>query len=100
MIAGAEEVINCGDAGQEGELIQRWVMQKALCKCPVKRLWISSLTEESIREGFNSLKDNSEFQRLYEAGLARAIGDLSCCKTLLPHLLSALSATISLPNDQ
>lgn len=75
LIAGAEEVINCGDAGQEGELIQRWVMQKALCKCPVKRLWISSLTEESIREGFNSLKDNSEFQRLYEAGLARAIGD-------------------------
>ncbi len=75
LIAGAEEVINCGDAGQEGELIQRWVMQKALCKCPIKRLWISSLTEESIREGFNSLKDNSEFQRLYEAGLARAIGD-------------------------
>lgn len=75
LIAGAEEVINCGDAGQEGELIQRWVMQKALCKCPVKRLWISSLTEESIQEGFNSLKDNSEFQRLYEAGLARAIGD-------------------------
>ena len=75
LIAGAEEVINCGDAGQEGELIQRWVMQKALCKCPVKRLWISSLTEESIREGFNSLKDNSEFQRLYEAGLSRAIGD-------------------------
>ena len=75
LIANATEVINCGDAGQEGELIQRWVMQKALCKCPVKRLWISSLTEESIREGFNSLKDNSEFQRLYEAGLARAIGD-------------------------
>ena len=75
LMANATEVINCGDAGQEGELIQRWVMQKALCKCPVKRLWISSLTEESIREGFNSLKDNSEFQRLYEAGLARAIGD-------------------------
>lgn len=75
LISTADEVINCGDAGQEGELIQRWVMQKALCKCPVKRLWISSLTEESIREGFNSLKDNSEFQRLYEAGLARAIGD-------------------------
>ena len=75
LMATANEVINCGDAGQEGELIQRWVMQKALCKCPVKRLWISSLTEESIREGFNSLKDNSEFQRLYEAGLARAIGD-------------------------
>ena len=75
LILTADEVINCGDAGQEGELIQRWVMQKALCKCPVKRLWISSLTEESIREGFNSLKDNSEFQRLYEAGLARAIGD-------------------------
>lgn len=75
LIAGAEEVINCGDAGQEGELIQRWVMQKALCKCPVKRLWISSLTEESIREGFRSLKDATDFQRLYEAGLARAIGD-------------------------
>ena len=75
LMGTATEVINCGDAGQEGELIQRWVMQKALCKCPVKRLWISSLTEESIREGFNSLKDNSEFQRLYEAGLARAIGD-------------------------
>ena len=75
LMANATEVINCGDAGQEGELIQRWVMQKALCKCPVKRLWISSLTEESIREGFNTLKDNYEFQRLYEAGLARAIGD-------------------------
>ena len=75
LMSTATEVINCGDAGQEGELIQRWVMQKALCKCPVKRLWISSLTEESIREGFNSLRDNSEFQRLYEAGLARAIGD-------------------------
>ncbi len=75
LIAGAEEVINCGDAGQEGELIQRWVMQKALCKCPVKRLWISSLTEESIRDGFRALKDANDFQRLYEAGLARAIGD-------------------------
>ena len=75
LIANATEVINCGDAGQEGELIQRWVMQKALCKCPVKRLWISSLTEEAIREGFNALKDALEFQHLYEAGLARAIGD-------------------------
>ena len=75
LIAGAEEVINCGDAGQEGELIQRWVMQKALCKCPVKRLWISSLTEESIRDGFRTLKDANDFHRLYEAGLARAIGD-------------------------
>lgn len=75
LIVGAEEVINCGDAGQEGELIQRWVMQKALCKCPVKRLWISSLTEESIRDGFRTLKDANDFQRLYEAGLARAIGD-------------------------
>ena len=75
LIAQADEVINCGDAGQEGELIQRWVMQKALCKCPVKRLWISSLTEESIREGFKKLKDQSEYQRLYEAGLSRAIGD-------------------------
>ena len=75
LMATATEVINCGDAGQEGELIQRWVMQKALCKCPVKRLWISSLTEESIREGFKALKDASDFQSLYEAGLARAIGD-------------------------
>jgi DNA topoisomerase-3 len=75
LIAHADEVINCGDAGQEGELIQRWVMQKALCKCPVKRLWISSLTEDSIREGFRNLKDQSEYQRLYEAGLSRAIGD-------------------------
>ncbi len=75
LMANADEVVNCGDAGQEGELIQRWVMQKALCKCPVKRLWISSLTEEAIREGFSKLKDQSEFQHLYEAGLSRAIGD-------------------------
>ena len=75
LMATADEVVNCGDAGQEGELIQRWVMQKARCKCPVKRLWISSLTEEAIREGFAKLKDQSEFQRLYEAGLSRAIGD-------------------------
>lgn len=75
LMANASEVINCGDAGQEGELIQRWVMQKAGCKCPVRRLWISSLTEEAIREGFQKLKDQSEFTRLYEAGLSRAIGD-------------------------
>ncbi|MCR5658566.1 MAG: DNA topoisomerase 3 [Bacteroidales bacterium] len=71
----ADEIVNCGDAGQEGELIQRWVMQKAAVKCPVKRLWISSLTEESIREGFKTLKDQSDYQSLYEAGLSRAIGD-------------------------
>lgn len=71
----AEMVINCGDAGQEGELIQRWVMQKAGCKCPVYRLWISSLTEEAIREGFQKLKEQTEFNKLYEAGLSRAIGD-------------------------
>ena len=71
----ADEIVNCGDAGQEGELIQRWVMQKAAAHCPVKRLWISSLTEESIREGFKNLKDQSEYQSLYEAGLSRAIGD-------------------------
>ena len=71
----ADEIVNCGDAGQEGELIQRWVMQKAAVKCPGKRLWISSLTEESIREGFKNLKDQSEYQSLYEAGLSRAIGD-------------------------
>ena len=75
LISTAECVINCGDAGQEGELIQRWVMQKAGCKCPVMRLWISSLTEESIREGFNTLKQQDEFNKLYEAGLSRAIGD-------------------------
>lgn len=71
----ADEIINCGDAGQEGELIQRWVMLKSGVRCPVKRLWISSLTEESIREGFKTLKDQSEYQSLYEAGLSRAIGD-------------------------
>ena len=75
LMQQADEIINCGDAGQEGELIQRWVMQIAGAHCPVKRLWISSLTEEAIREGFASLKDQSEFQPLYEAGLSRAIGD-------------------------
>lgn len=75
LIAKADAVINCGDAGQEGELIQRWVMQKASCKCPVYRLWISSLTEEAIREGFENLKPQEEFAPLYEAGLSRAIGD-------------------------
>lgn len=75
LIQEADEVINCGDAGQEGELIQRWVMQKAGCKVPVKRLWISSLTEEAIKEGFQQLRDQSEYQKLYEAGLMRAIGD-------------------------
>jgi len=75
LMEKADEIINCGDAGQEGELIQRWVMQKAGARCPVKRLWISSLTEESIREGFNNLIDQSEKQPLYEAGLSRAIGD-------------------------
>ena len=75
LIAQADEVINCGDAGQEGELIQRWVYQKAGCKVPVKRLWVSSLTEEAIAEGFRQLKDQTDYQRLYEAGLMRAIGD-------------------------
>ena len=75
LILQADEVINCGDAGQEGELIQRWVYQKAGCKCPVKRLWVNSLTEEAIAEGFRQLKDQSNYQRLYEAGLMRAIGD-------------------------
>lgn len=75
LMQAADLIINCGDAGQEGELIQRWVMQKAGARCPVKRLWISSLTEEAIREGFNTLKDQSEYQSLYEAGLSRAIGD-------------------------
>ena len=75
LMQNADEIINCGDAGQEGELIQRWVMLKAGVKCPVKRLWISSLTEESIREGFRNLRPESDFRLLYEAGLARAIGD-------------------------
>ena len=75
LISRAEMVINCGDAGQEGELIQRWVYQKAGCKVPVKRLWISSLTEDAIREGFANLKDQSHYQHLYEAGMMRAIGD-------------------------
>lgn len=75
LVQEADMVINCGDAGQEGELIQRWVLQKAGVKCPVKRLWISSLTEEAIKEGFSNLKDEADFQPLYEAGLARAIGD-------------------------
>lgn len=75
LMRQAEKVINCGDAGQEGELIQRWVMQKAGCQCPVYRLWVSSLTEEAIREGFSQLKEQSAYTKLYEAGLSRAIGD-------------------------
>lgn len=75
LMQQADMIINCGDAGQEGELIQRWVMQKAGAHCPVKRLWISSLTEDSIREGFQHLHDANEYQSLYEAGLSRAIGD-------------------------
>ncbi len=75
LMQSADSIINCGDAGQEGELIQRWVMQKAQAKCPVKRLWISSLTEDAIKEGFSSLKDESEYHPLYMAGLSRAIGD-------------------------
>ncbi|MBU3661050.1 MAG: DNA topoisomerase III [Flavobacteriales bacterium] len=75
LVAEAEEVINCGDAGQEGELIQRWVLLKAKCKVPIKRLWISSLTEEAIREGFNKLKDSKEFDNLFAAGNSRAVGD-------------------------
>ena len=75
LMQAADCIINCGDAGQEGELIQRWVMQKAQANCPVKRLWISSLTEDAIKQGFNELKDQSEYQLLYLAGLSRAIGD-------------------------
>ena len=75
LMQQADMIINCGDAGQEGELIQRWVMQKAEAKCPVKRLWVSSLTDEAIREGFAKLMDASDKQSLYEAGLCRAIGD-------------------------
>lgn len=75
LMQAADGIINCGDAGQEGELIQRWVMQKAKAKCPVQRLWVSSLTEEAIREAFSQLKPQDEYQSLYEAGLCRAIGD-------------------------
>lgn len=75
LMQHADSIINCGDAGQEGELIQRWVMQKAKAKCPVKRLWISSMTDEAIREGFNKLKEQSAYEPLYLAGLSRAIGD-------------------------
>ena len=75
LMQQAERIVNCGDAGQEGELIQRWVMQKAQAKCPVSRLWISSMTDEAIREGFQNLKDQSDYQPLYMAGLSRAIGD-------------------------
>lgn len=75
LMQHADSIINCGDAGQEGELIQRWVMQKAQAKCPVKRLWISSMTDEAIREGFNKLKEQSAYEPLYLAGLSRAIGD-------------------------
>lgn len=75
LMQHADGIINCGDAGQEGELIQRWVMQKAKAKCPVKRLWISSMTDEAIREGFNKLKEQQQYEPLYLAGLSRAIGD-------------------------
>ncbi|MBR1449325.1 MAG: DNA topoisomerase 3 [Prevotella sp.] len=75
LMQAADGIINCGDAGQEGELIQRWVMQKAQAKCPVRRLWISSMTDEAIREGFANLKDQAEYQSLYMAGLSRAVGD-------------------------
>ncbi len=75
LMQAADSIVNCGDAGQEGELIQRWVMQKAQVHCPVQRLWISSMTDEAIREGFQNLKDQSEYQSLYTAGLCRAIGD-------------------------
>ena len=75
LMQAADGIVNCGDAGQEGELIQRWVMQKAGAKCPVKRLWISSMTDEAIREGFQNLKDQQDYQPLYMAGLSRAIGD-------------------------
>lgn len=75
LYQNADEIINCGDAGQEGELIQRWVMQKAKVACPVKRLWISSMTDEAIRNGFANLKDQKDYEPLYLAGLSRAIGD-------------------------
>jgi len=75
LFSKATEIINCGDAGQEGELIQRWVMQQAKVKCPVRRLWISSLTEEAIRDGFRHLRPQSDYDNLYQAGMSRAVGD-------------------------
>ena len=75
IMSQAQQIINCGDAGQEGELIQRWVMQKAGVKCPVMRLWISSMTDEAIKEGFQKLKPQRDYQNLYMAGLSRAVGD-------------------------
>src|SRR5574344_1715370 len=75
LMQNADSIVNCGDAGQEGELIQRWVMQKTGAKCPVKRLWISSMTDEAIAEGFQQLKDQENYQSLYLAGVSRAIGD-------------------------
>ena len=75
LFSNADGIVNCGDAGQEGELIQRWVMQKANAKCPVRRLWISSMTDEAIKEGFNNLRDQKDYNSLYLAGLSRAIGD-------------------------
>ena len=75
LVSEADEVINCGDAGQEGELIQRWVLQLADCRVPIRRLWLSSMTEEAIREGFDHLHDSAEYERLYYAGMTRAIGD-------------------------
>jgi DNA topoisomerase-3 len=75
LVANCDSVINCGDAGQEGELIQRWVLLKAKCTKPIQRLWISSLTEEAIKEGFQKLKDGKQYDNLYAAGSARAIGD-------------------------
>lgn len=75
LMKAAERVVNCGDAGQEGELIQRWVFQLTGAHCPVERLWISSMTDEAIREGFSTLKPSDNYQSLYEAGLCRAIGD-------------------------
>ncbi len=75
LVSEADEVINCGDAGQEGELIQRWVLQLADCRVPIRRLWLSSMTEEAIREGFDHLHESAEYERLYYAGMTRAIGD-------------------------
>ena len=86
LMSKADSIINCGDAGQEGELIQRWVMQKAQAKCPVQRLWISSMTDEAIREGFANLKDQNQYQSLYLAGLSRAVGDwllgINCTRSI------------------
>lgn len=104
LYSQADEIVNCGDAGQEGELIQRWVMQLAKVRCPVKRLWISSMTDEAIREGFAHLKDQAEYESLYLAGLCRAIGDwllgMNCTRLYTLMYRSARGQVLSIGRVQ